>query len=255
MCRDMSMIVMSDFSVRWSKATSSHSEIVREHRLCDTGLVNQARSEAPFVGVEIVPPKGRYDAPVEQWVFSVDAGYTHILPPWWDAVRAEEAARAALPQWIAECVVLPGQIRNTVYVGQRVCVYGGTIQCVDGGTIQEVYGGTIEYVYGGTIQRVKGGTIQYVSGGKIQCVKGGTIQYVKGGTIERVGGGVIQAVCGGAVQHVCGHGTVILKKPLPDIHIEGKGVVLDRTGETVEMRTAAPVDVPEIPIKEKQEGL
>ena len=231
MCRDMSMIVMSDFSVRWSKATSSHSEIVREHRLCDTGLVNQARSEAPFVGVEIVPPKGRYDAPVEQWVFSVDAGYTHILPPWWDAVRAEEAARAALPQWIAECVVLPGQIRSTVYVGQRVCVYGGTIQCVDGGTIQKVYGGTIEKVYGGTIQHVYGGTIQTVYGGTIQCV------------------------CGGAVQHVCGHGTVILKKPLPDIHIEGQGVVLDRTGETVEMRTAAPVDVPEIPIKEKQEGL
>ena len=255
MCRDVSMIVMSDFSVRWSKVTGSHSEIIREHHLCDTGLVNQARGEAPFVGIEIVPPEERYDTPGSEWVFSVDSGYAPILPPWWDAARAEEAVRAVLPQWIAECVVLPGQIRDTVYDGQRVYVSGGTIRHVYGGTIRHVYGGTIGRVSGGTVQSVSGGTIQYVSGGTIWDVSGGTvqavsggtiwdvsggtIQYVSGGTIQCVSGGTIQYVYGGTIQSVSGDGTVILYEPIPKIHIEGRGVVLDRTGEAVRARTAS----------------
>ena len=239
MCRDVSMIVMSDFSVRWSKVTGSHSEIIREHHLCDTGLVNRARGEAPFVGIEIVPPEERYDTPESKWVFSVDSGYAPILPAWWDAARAEEAVRAVLPQWIAECVVLPGQIRDTVYDGQRVYVSGGTIGRVRGGTIQDVYSGTVQYVSGGTIQDVSGGTVQAVSGGTIWDVSGGTIQYFSGGTIRDVSGGVIQNVYGGTIQSVSGNGTVILYEPIPDIHIEGRGVVLDRTGKAVRARTAS----------------
>jgi hypothetical protein len=247
MCRDVSMIVMSDFSVRWSKVTGSHSEIIREHHLCDTGLVNQARGEAPFVGIEIVPPEERYDTPGSEWVFSVDSGYAPILPAWWDAARAEEAVRAVLPQWIAECVVFPGQIRDTVLDGQRVYISGGTIghvrggtvQSVSGGTVQSVSGGTIRRVSGGTICRVYGGTIQYVHGGTIQRVYNGTICRVYGGTIQYVHGGTIQRVDGGAIQRVCGDGTVVLYEPMPDIHIEERGAILDRTGEAVRVRTAS----------------
>ena len=68
----------------------SHEEIIKEHRLDDT------TAEPKFVRFEIIPPDGKdYTAPLAEWQYRVDQDY---LPDWYDADKAEAAAR----QWLAE---------------------------------------------------------------------------------------------------------------------------------------------------------
>ena len=94
MCKPASFIVTKD-KVFWSKRTDSHSEIIKEHNLCESGVrgVN-------VVPVEITPPKDDLSLPLKQWKFCVDfADILRELPEWWDQEKHEAMCRLELKEW------------------------------------------------------------------------------------------------------------------------------------------------------------
>ncbi|MCL4410476.1 MAG: hypothetical protein M1356_09250, partial [Gammaproteobacteria bacterium] len=151
---------------------------------------------------------------------------------------AIERVIATLPDWVDSKIVLPYQVRDSVKDGDVILAVYGTVNDVYGGTVNWVYGGTVNKVYGGTVNWVYGGTVNKVYGGTVNWVYGGTVNWVYGGTVNDVSGGTVKEVSGGTVNWVYGNGTVCTYISLPDIKIVGKGVVIDRSGNTVIVRTA-----------------
>jgi len=260
MCNPASLVV-TKARVFWSNTSDSHEDIIEEF-----GLSNFDREfSMNLVRVEITPPGNNYQLPVSQWKYKVDQD---LLPKWYDAEKCETRARIALNDWIAEKVVMAGQIveelttyKLFVFGTVQKVLDGGTVQEVwcdgtvqkvsDGGTVQKVrnggtvqevsYGGTVQEVWnGGTVQKVRnGGTVQEVSyGGTVQKVSySGTVQEVSdGGTVQEVwNGGTVQEVSyGGTVQKVSDGGTVIAYTKLDVSILKHKNAVLiDRSGDTV----------------------
>ena len=237
MCKPASFVLTKD-NVFWSKTSDSHEDIISEHNLHPDG----ARG-ANVVRIEITPPNDDYTLPIGQWVYKLDQDDT---PKWYSKESAIERVMLSLPDWVASKIVLPNQERELIVDGDIVLavygtvnrVSGGTVNEVDGnGTVNRVSGGTVNWVYGGTVNWVSGGTVNWVDGGTVNRVDGGTVNWVDGGTVNRVDGGTVNRVSGGTVNWVYGNGTICAYKSLPDIKIDGKGVVIDRSGDTVIVRT------------------
>ena len=96
MCKPASMVETKD-KMYWSEETDSHSEIITEFSLHESGLrgVN-------VVPIEIAPPNGNLSLPLSKWIYSVDyAGISRELPAWYDAKVSESRARACLKEWAA----------------------------------------------------------------------------------------------------------------------------------------------------------
>ena len=94
MCKPASMIETAD-KMYWSEKTDSHSEIITEFGLCESGVrgVN-------VVPIEVCPPKGNLSLPLSKWVYSVDyAEMSRELPEWYDEERSKDRAKAALKEW------------------------------------------------------------------------------------------------------------------------------------------------------------
>ena len=92
MCEPASFILTKDRAY-WSKLTDSHKDIIAEF-----GLHTDGAKGPKIVRVEITPPDGKFDAPLDQWKYKVDQDQT---PKWFDAAEGEQAARLALVEWAA----------------------------------------------------------------------------------------------------------------------------------------------------------
>ena len=215
MCSPASLVV-TKARVFWSNTSDSHEDIIEEF-----GLSNLDREfSMNLVRVEITPPNNNYQLPVSEWKYKIDQD---LLPEWYDAEKCEERARIALNDWIAEKVVMAGQIveKLTTY---KLFVFGTVQKVLDGGTVQKVSdGGTVQGVWnGGTVQEVwNGGTVQKVWNDS-------TVQKVwYGGTVQKVW-------YDGTVQKVLDGGTVITYIKLNTSILKRKNAVLiDRFGDEV----------------------
>ena len=145
MCKMASFVLTKD-NAYWSKRTDSHEEIIEEHGLKELGLAGKVG----ILRVEIVPKRGDYMQPIDQWVFGYDQD---MLPDWADKETDERRTRAALREWYSACFVPAGVERAEVKAGDVVkLVWGGTVNAVWGGTVNEVWGGTVNEVCGGTVE-------------------------------------------------------------------------------------------------------
>ena len=92
MCRPASFVITNkNKNAHWSKTTNSHTAIRKEH-----GLPENKPERIYSVAVEVVPPGGDLNRPIESWLFIVDQD---MLPDWWDAEHAEKTARRELKEW------------------------------------------------------------------------------------------------------------------------------------------------------------
>ena len=82
----------------------SHEEIVKEHNLKDTSLINRN-----WVRIEVYPEYYSYTSEVDTWEFRVDEFDT--LPEWFtlDKEVYEDECRAAAQKWKNNCVDKFGQ--------------------------------------------------------------------------------------------------------------------------------------------------
>ena len=166
MCNAMSG-VLTLVKCFWSKTSDSHEDIIEEFEL---GNLDREFS-MNLVRVEIVPPGDDYQLPISEWVYKVDQD---ILPEWYDAEKCEERARIALNDWIAEKVVMAGQIVEelTTY---KLFVFGTVQKVLDGGTVQEVWcdGTVITYTKLNTsILKHKNAVLIDRSGDEVVCYTG-----------------------------------------------------------------------------------
>ena len=150
MCNPASFVVTKG-KVFWSKTSDSHEDIIDEFEL---GNLDREFS-MNLVRVEITPPDNNYQLPISKWVYSTDQD---ILPEWYDADKCEERARIALTDWIAEKVVLSGEVVEKLTTC-KLFVFGTVREVWGGGTVQKVWdGGTVrEVLDGGTVREVWGG--------------------------------------------------------------------------------------------------
>jgi len=152
MCTPASFVLTKD-NVFWSSMSESHEDCINEH-----GLKELDMFELNILRVEISPPREDYTLPLDKWVFRMDQD---LLPEWarceGGLASAEVRARAALPDWLAQKVVLPGAARYDVKK-HLVAVYGAVTGLRDA-TIDRVCGEQA------IVENVRGkSTIYFVTG-------------------------------------------------------------------------------------------
>ena len=114
--------VLTRTDVHWCETDSHTNEIMR------LGLRDDGVHSPDFVRVEINPPKQDFRRPLSEWRFHTDQD---IVPDWYEPKSAEAAVRDALPAWVAEHVILPGQYRDVITSGLVVAIYG-SVDWIDG---------------------------------------------------------------------------------------------------------------------------
>ena len=122
MCEAMSGIIAADRIVRWSDTDESHYTIVIQHKLHEGPSYRVGG--ANFVAYEYSPPDRDFRLPLDQWVYRVDDAFP--LPDWYDEAECKALALEALPKWIAQKIVLPGESRE-VTNGHIVACYGSVV--------------------------------------------------------------------------------------------------------------------------------
>ena len=116
--------VLTRTDVHWCETDSHTNEIMR------LGLRDDGVHSPDFVRVEINPPKQDFRRPLSEWRFHTDQD---IVPDWYEPKSAEAAVRDALPAWVAEHVILPGQYRDVITSGLVVAIYG-SVDWIGGST-------------------------------------------------------------------------------------------------------------------------
>ena len=116
--------VLTRTDVHWCETDSHTNEIMR------LGLRDDGVHSPDFVRVEINPTKQDFRRPLSEWRFHTDQD---IVPDWYEPKSAEAAVRDALPAWVAEHVILPGQYRDVITSGLVVAIYG-SVDWIGGST-------------------------------------------------------------------------------------------------------------------------
>jgi hypothetical protein len=174
MCRPASFVVTKT-KVFWSLNDESHETIIEENNLKESDI----RGNSTFVRVEVVPSDNNYTLPFSKWKYCLDQDN---VPKWYDEKKVEKRCRAKLKEWRKAKIVMPGEVRGGIDIGQMVAIYG-TVKCIYGGTVEYIYGGTVEYIYGGTVKCIYGGTVK--------CIYGGTVEYKTGTLPTKITGNPI----------------------------------------------------------------
>ena len=138
--------VLTRTDVHWCETDSHTNEIMR------LGLRDDGVHSPDFVRVEINPPKQDFRRPLSEWRFHTDQD---IVPDWYEPKSAEAAVRDALPAWVAEHVILPGQYRDVITSGLVVAIYG-SVDWIGGSTRVNGIGGSARVDRIGDSARVNG---------------------------------------------------------------------------------------------------
>ena len=162
MCRAFSCIVTKGKKVLVCENPNKHSheEIVKEHNLNDTVLINR-----DWVRIEIVPMCNDYTSDVDTWKFQVDEWFT--LPEWFelDEEVYEKKCREAAQKWKDNCVDKLGQYCIEYRNGDKQWYKNGLTHRLDGPAVE--YQNGYKYWYkDGERHRENGPAIEYGSGTK-----------------------------------------------------------------------------------------
>jgi hypothetical protein len=155
MCEFASMILTKD-SEFWGP-TESHTDIIEHHHLHEDGCRGPN-----ILRVEITPPSGNPQAPIEQWNYRTDQDQ---MPEWFDPDLCEQRARTALmrraqeERWflLGDGKLLTGGYASTLTGGNRSTLTGGNRSTLTGGDDSTLTGGNRSTLTGGNRSTLTGG--------------------------------------------------------------------------------------------------
>ena len=166
MCKPFSCIVTKGKKVLVCENPNKHSheEIVKEHNLNDTVLINR-----DWVRIEVYPYYNDCTSEVDTWEFQVDEKDT--LPEWFklDKEVYEDKCRKAAQKWKDNCVDKLGQHCIECTNGNRHWYKSGLRHRLDGPAVEYANGDKYWYK-DGERHRENGPAIEYTDGGKIWLI-------------------------------------------------------------------------------------
>ena len=121
MCKFASLVLTRD-QVFWSRNSDSHETIIR-----DFGLWADGVSGPNILRVEIVPPNGGCESPLDRWSYRTDQD---TRPSWYDGWADEHRARAALVALVADRILIAPE-GAAIEGGRSVIIIGGTAKLYD----------------------------------------------------------------------------------------------------------------------------
>ena len=151
MCNPASF-VLTKTNVFWSTKTQSHSDIIEEFQLHETGAKG-----VNIVKVEITPENSNYSLPIEKWDYRVDQD---ILPDWYDESECETRTRKALIEWAKHYVVSTGT--HSVGKGEFLIATGTAVVNQSGGYCG-AYGNSVVNQSGGECRAYGNSVVNKIS--------------------------------------------------------------------------------------------
>jgi hypothetical protein len=170
MCKLASFVLTRD-AVYWSRFSNSHTEIIREHGLCE-----DVAYQPVLLRAEIAPIDYDYSRATAEWDYQVDQ---RVLPPWACRRYDEARVRAALKDWRKyHCRQV--KTNEDVSLGDKCSIESGNNVCIRACAQASVRAGddvTVHVTHEAKVQVGDRATVRGGVYGTVQAGKSAILQF------------------------------------------------------------------------------